>query len=66
MNRRTRKLIGSVLLVAFVVVYALIVMTIAAARLPGTSVATQTIFYVVGGLLWVLPAGLLISWMQRP
>ena len=41
-------------------------MSIAGARLPGTSVLVQTIFYAVGGLLWVIPAGLIILWMQRP
>ena len=66
MPQRVRKLIGSLVLVAFVVVYALVVMTIAAARLPGTSVATQTAFYLITGFLWVVPAGLLIKWMQRP
>ena len=24
------------------------------------------LYYVVAGLLWVLPAGLLVRWMQRP
>jgi uncharacterized protein DUF2842 len=61
-----RKLVGAVFLTAFVPFYALLAMTIAAAKLPGTSVATQTIYYAVAGLLWVLPAGLVITWMQRP
>lgn len=65
MPQRLRKLIGAIALVAFVTVYALIAMTIAAAKLPGTSIATQTIFFVVAGLIWVIPAGLLISWMQK-
>ena len=66
MRQKMRKLVGAVFLTAFVPFYALIAMTIAAAKLPGTSVATQTIYYAVAGLLWVLPAGLVITWMQRP
>jgi hypothetical protein len=26
----------------------------------------ELVFYVVAGLAWVIPAGLLIRWMQRP
>jgi hypothetical protein len=65
-RRRTRKLIGAALLALFVPFYALVAMTVAAARLPGTSVLTQTIFYAVAGLVWVIPAGAIITWMQRP
>lgn len=63
---RLRKLIGTVVLVIFVSVYALTVMTIAAAKLPGTSGLVQLLFYIVGGLLWVIPAAILIRWMSRP
>ncbi len=66
MRQRTRKLIGTAFLVVFVPFYALVAMTIAAARLPGTSALTQTLFFAIGGLLWVIPAGVVIYWMQRP
>jgi hypothetical protein len=66
MRQRTRKLIGAAALAVFVPFYALTAMTVAAARLPGTAELTQTIFYAIAGLLWVIPAGLLITWMQRP
>ena len=66
MGERTRKLIGTILLVAFVVFYALVVMTIAAAKLPGTSWFVQLVFYAVAGLVWVAPAAWLIYWMARP
>jgi len=66
LRQRTRKLIGAAFLAVFVPFYALTAMSIAGARLPGTSPLTQTIFYAVAGLLWVLPAGAVITWMQRP
>ena len=64
--RTVRKLIGAALLLVFVTVYALVAMTIGAARLPGTSIWVQTAYYAVAGLFWVIPAGLIIKWMQRP
>jgi hypothetical protein len=66
MPDRLRKLIGSIILVTFVIIYALTVMTIAAVKLPGTSALAQLAFYLVTGLAWVIPAGALIYWMQRP
>ena len=66
MRRNVRKFVGTVLLVAFVPFYALLAMMIAAAHLPGTTVLTQSLYYAVAGLLWVIPAGLIIKWMLRP
>jgi hypothetical protein len=65
MHTRLRKLIGAIALVSFVLVYALVVMTIAAARLPGTSGLVQLVFYVVGGLAWIFPAGVIIYWTSK-
>jgi Protein of unknown function (DUF2842) len=62
---RLKKLVGSILLVVVVVVYALGAVTIAANRLAESSPIVQLIFFLVSGLLWVLPAMLIINWMQR-
>ncbi len=66
MPQRIRKLVGTVLLVVFVAFYALAAMTVAAAKLPGTSGWVQLVFFAVAGLLWVLPAAALIAWMAKP
>jgi hypothetical protein len=66
LRQRVRKLVGTAALAIFVPVYALIATSVAGARLPGTSGLTQTLFYAVAGLLWVIPAGLIVTWMQRP
>ena len=66
MGVRTRKLIGATLLLVFIPAYAIVAITVAVARLPETSVLTHTLFFAVAGLLWVIPAGLVIRWMQRP
>ena len=45
MRQRTRKLIGTVTLMVFVPFYALVAMSVASARLGGTSTLTQTFFF---------------------
>jgi peptidoglycan/LPS O-acetylase OafA/YrhL len=66
MSGRVRKLVGSLVLVVFVCLYALTAMTVAAAKLPGTSGLTQLIYFTVAGLVWIIPAGALIAWMVKP
>lgn len=66
MSSSLRKLIGTVILVITVPVYALIAMVIAVTVLPGVNFWWQLIYYLLAGLLWVPPAGLLIAWMARP
>jgi len=66
MAEKLRKLTGTLALVVLVVVYSLTAMTIAAAKLPGTSALVQLTYFAVAGLLWVLPAGAIIWWMVRP
>jgi hypothetical protein len=66
MSSRIRKLIGAIVLLIFIPAWALVTLAIAVARLPGTSVLAHTLFFAVTGLLWVVPAGLVIRWMLRP
>lgn len=66
MTQRTRKLVGTIILVAFIVVYALAAMMVAIALQVNASKTVEMIYYVVAGLLWVLPAMALISWMGKP
>jgi Protein of unknown function (DUF2842) len=66
MRQRTRKLVGALVLVPFVIVYALAAMLLAAGLLPGAPYWAAMLYYAVAGLAWVIPAGLLIRWMQRP
>ena len=66
MTVRTRKLIGSLVLVVFIVLYALAAMEIGAARFAEAPALAQILYFVISGLVWIIPAGLLIRWMQRP
>jgi hypothetical protein len=63
---RQRKLIGAVALIALVMVWALVAMALAQTVLTSISGFVATIYYVVAGLGWVLPAMPLIRWMSRP
>lgn len=65
MSSSLRKLLGTVVLVTMVPVYAMFAMLVAVAILPGVNFWLQLVYYVVAGLLWVPPAGLLIKWMVR-
>ena len=58
-----RSVIGSVILVIWVGVYALAAMLLAVAILPGQSVFFQTVYYVVAGLIWVVPAMAIVWWI---
>jgi hypothetical protein len=62
---RLKKLIGTVLLVALVIAYALVATLFAVARLGDTGPVVQFSFFLVSGLLWVLPAMGIIKWMVR-
>ena len=66
MPARTRKLIGTVALLLFIGVYAWVATIIGAGRITLAPGWVQLIYYLTAGLLWVIPAGLLIRWMQKP
>jgi K+-transporting ATPase c subunit len=67
MRKRERKFVGAVLMLCFVVVYALIAMALAQARFvqqaPGP---LQAVCYAILGIAWILPMLPLIAWMERP
>jgi hypothetical protein len=66
MALRTRKLVGTVALLLFLALYALAAMMAAIVLQVGASKTVELAYYAVAGLLWVIPAAMLISWMQRP
>lgn len=66
MTIRMRKLVGAVLLLLFLAVYALIAMLVAVTLQVNGSKVAELVYYAVAGLLWVLPAAWLIKWMQQP
>lgn len=65
MTQSHRKLIGTVVIIVFVCVYALVAMALAQGRITEAPKLVQTIAYVALGLAWVLPLLPLIKWMER-
>lgn len=67
MRRRQRKFIGVVATLAFVTIYALVVMAIAQTELLKTAPELlKWVYYIVFGMGWVIPLMPLIRWMERP
>lgn len=67
MTQRTRKLIGTIVLILFIAVYAMLAMAVAVVlQVNEASGLAELLYYVLAGLLWVIPAGALIWWMQKP
>ncbi|HEY0354431.1 MAG TPA: DUF2842 domain-containing protein [Enterovirga sp.] len=66
MQRRLRKLVGTLTIFVFVIFYALVAMALAESRIVDAPKLIQTIFYIVLGLAWILPIMPLIRWMERP
>jgi hypothetical protein len=66
MTVRTRKLIGTIALLVFLLFYVWLAAAIGAGRVAEAPHWAQLVYFLGAGLLWVLPAGLLIRWMQRP
>jgi hypothetical protein len=63
---RTRKLLGTIALLALVVIWSLLGMAVAQTPWLANSGLLQAMFYVMAGLGWVLPAMPIVSWMARP
>jgi hypothetical protein len=66
LRMRTRKLIGAIMLLTLVIVWALVAMAIAPLLLATANRIVEALYYMAAGLGWVLPAMPLISWMSRP
>ena len=66
MHRRTRKFIGTIIIILFVCVYALVAMALAQARfIQDSSGFVQSLYYVIIGIGWVLPMLPLVAWMEK-
>ncbi|MGR9135380.1 DUF2842 domain-containing protein [Rhizobium leguminosarum] len=63
---RLRKFIGTILIILLVLVYALVANTIAVATLGNAPWWGHLLYFLFTGLLWVLPAMVLIKWMAGP
>ena len=61
---RLRILLGTIILIAGLVLYAAAMATIARHVLPDQA-AVEILFYAVAGVTWIFPAARLTRWMQQ-
>lgn len=66
MNQSQRKLAGSFLLTASIVVWAVLATGIYLALLVNLPWWAQIIYFAIAGIGWLWPAMALIKWMARP
>ncbi len=66
MTQSTRKLIGTVLTLIVLVVYAWVASPRYAAWLTTAPPLLALVYFVVAGLLWAVPVGFIIRWMVKP
>jgi hypothetical protein len=66
LSQDIKKIIGTILLVALVVIYALVATTVASARLAESAWWVHLAYFFFTGILWVAPAMWIIRWMVTP
>ncbi|MBG1231781.1 DUF2842 domain-containing protein [Aestuariivirga litoralis] len=66
MNIRTRKFIGTLLTVGFVMVYCLVAMAFGGVFILGKGVVFELAFYILAGLAWLPVVMVIIRWMSKP
>lgn len=65
MTPRLKKLIGAVVIVVWIPVYALFAMIIGISVLPHANPMIEFAYYALAGTLWIVPIGLMLPWMHR-
>jgi len=65
MTAPSRKLIGTLALLVFLIVYVLAAMAVAIALQVNASRIVELAYYVVAGTLWVPVAAWVVSWMHK-
>ena len=65
MRPRVKKLIGTILTLIWLPVYALLAMGVGVRILPHAHWLIVLLFYSVAGTLWIIPVGLMLPWMYR-
>ncbi len=60
-----KKLIGTIVMLIWLPIYALIAMGVALHVLPHANWAVAFLYYALAGTLWIVPIGLMLPWMHR-
>ena len=65
MTPHTKKLIGAIVMLIWLPIYALLAMRLAISILPDANPFVELLYYAVAGTAWILPIGLMLPWMSR-
>lgn len=66
MRIRSRKLFGTLAILLLLGIYLPLAMVVGANHFAHAGVGWQVLYFLSAGIIWVIPAGLLIRWMARP
>ena len=66
MTQNTRKMIGTLLVLASIIVWCVLGVAIYSTWLAGAPWWALIVFFAVTGGLWFVPASWIIRWMARP
>ena len=64
-NNRLKKLIGTIIIPIWLIIFIGIVALLAEILLPNLNGIMVFLFYLISGLIWILPVLTIISWMQK-
>tara|TARA_B100000282_G_scaffold239958_1_gene182702 strand:- start:1064 stop:1273 length:210 start_codon:yes stop_codon:yes gene_type:complete len=64
-NNRLKKLIGTIIIPIWLIIFIGIVALFAEILLPNLNGVMVFLFYLISGLIWILPVLPIISWMQK-
>ena len=62
---RRKKLIGAIVTLLWLPIYALFAMALGLRVLPHADAIVQFLYYAVAGMAWIIPIGLMLPWMSR-
>jgi len=65
MSPHIKKLIGAIVIVIWVPIYALVAGALGVHVLPRATWYEELLYYAVAGTLWIVPIGLMLPWMNR-
>ena len=65
MSPRTKKFIGTIVMLIWLAIYALVAMGVGVHILPHAAWYLTLAYYALAGTLWIIPIGLMLPWMHR-
>lgn len=65
MTPSIKKLIGTIVTLIWLPIYALLAMGVAVRVLPNAPWYVALLYYMIAGTIWIIPIGLMFPWMSR-